>query len=185
MVAAAIYFAGQAPSCDLDAVARALVRHPAITFLGLVLMGGGVLGVSVALVRRHWAAGTGAVLGALCGSLWIAGVAGGAVDSCVTLRPLAETVRARLDAGDSVQFFLEPLPAVALYAERRIPTLRDPRSRPEGTFYLIVPDSRGPDMPKDWRDSARSVAEVYGRAFTRKRMTVRLLRLPPTTEPTR
>ena len=185
MIAAAIYFVGRAPSCDLHAVARALVRHPAVTSLGLVLVGGGILGLSLALVRRHWAAGTGAVLAVLCGSLWIAGVAGGAIDSCATLRPLAETVRARIDAGDSVLFFREPLPAVALYSERRIPTLRDPQSRPEGTFYLIVPDSRGADMPKDWRDSGRSVAEVYGRAFTRQRMTVRLLRLPPVTEPTR
>jgi 4-amino-4-deoxy-L-arabinose transferase-like glycosyltransferase len=184
-IAAAIYFAARASSCELDAVSRALLQHPAVTSLGILLLGGGFFGTSVAAVRRHWAAGVGAVLVGLYGSLWIAGVVGGATDSCVTLRPLAEAIRARVDGGDWVRFFLEPLPAVVLYAERRIPTLRDPGARPSGTFYLVVPDSRGADMPKDWRDSARSVFEVYGRAFTRKPMTVRLLRLPPVTEPAR
>jgi hypothetical protein len=185
MIAAVIYFAAQASSCELDAVSRALFLHPALTSLGLLLLGGDLFGISVAAVRRHWAAGVGAVLVGLYGSLWIAGVVGGATDSCVTLRPLAEVIRARIDAGDSVLFFLDPLPSVALYAERRIPTLRDPGARPSGTFYLVVPDSRGADMPKDWRDRARAVFEVYGRAFTRKPMTVRLLRLPPVTEPKR
>lgn len=185
MFVAAIILGARASSCELDAVPRALLDHLAVTTLGVMLLGGAVFGISVALIRRHWAGGVAAVLAGLYGSFWIAGVVGGATDSCVTLRPLAETVRGRVDAGDSVLFFLEPLPAVALYAERRIPTLRDPRERPPGTFYLVAPDSRDDQVPKDWKAGARTVAEVYGRAFTRKPMRVRLLRLEPTPEPAR
>jgi hypothetical protein len=38
-------------------------------------------------------------------------------------------------------------------------------------------------VPKDWKAGARTVAEVYARAFTRKPMWVRLLRVAPTAEP--
>jgi 4-amino-4-deoxy-L-arabinose transferase-like glycosyltransferase len=183
LLVAAIIFGAHASSCELDAIPRALLDHLAVTTLGVMLLGGAVIGISVALVRRHWAAGVAAALAGLYGSFWIAGVVGGAADSCITLRPLAETVRARVDAGDSVLFFLEPLPAVALYAELRIRTLRDPLERPSGTVYLIVPESRDDQVPKDWKAGARTVAEVYARAFTRKPMWVRLLRVAPTAEP--
>jgi hypothetical protein len=183
LLVAATIFGAHASSCELDAIPRALLDHLAITTLGVMLLGGAVFGISVALIRRHWAAGIAATLAGLYGSFWIASVVGGATDSCITLRPLAETVRARVDAGDSVLFFLEPLPAVALYAERRIRTMRDPLERPSGTVYLIVPESRDDQVPKDWKAGARTVAEVYARAFTRKPMWVRLLRVAPTAEP--
>jgi hypothetical protein len=185
MIAAAIYFGALASSCERDAVFRTLLRHPAVTSLSSLLIGACLFSISVAVVRRHWAVGVGSVVAGLYGSLWIAAMVSAATDSCVTLRPLGDAIRSRAAAGDSIFFFLEPLPAVALYAEHRIPTLRDPSARPAGTFYLVVPDSRAAEMPKDWTNSARSVFEVYGRAFTRNPMTIRLLRLPPTTESTR
>ena len=78
-------------------------------------------------------------------------------------------------------FFQAPLPAVVLYAERTIPTLRDPRASPSHAFYLIVPESLDRAIPPEWQSRAETVASARGRVFTRKRMGIRLLRITPPT----
>lgn len=173
------------PSCEARAVALALRHRPLLTLVAVVLGGAGLLGLTAALRQRRWAAGTAALFAGLFGSFWIVDVARGAIDSCVTLRPLADAVRTRVDPDVSVFFFREPLPAVALYAQRLIPTLRDPSTRPGRPFYLIVPESLTSEVPNDWAGVAETVAETRGRAFTSAPMRVQLLRVPPAMESAR
>jgi hypothetical protein len=162
------------------------LRHrPLLTLLAVILVGAGLLVLTAALRQRRWAAGTASLFAGLFGSFWIVGVARGAVDSCVTLRPFAEAVRTRVDPDGSVFFFREPLPVVALYAQRRIPTLRDSSTRPPRPFYLIVPESLAGEVPEDWAGVAETVAETRGRAFTSAPMRVQLLRVPTATESAR
>jgi 4-amino-4-deoxy-L-arabinose transferase-like glycosyltransferase len=170
------------PRCEIHAISLALGNHPALTLFALLLLGGALFGGAVALRHRHWAVSTIALLAGLYGSFWIAGIVDGAIDSCVTLRPIAEAVRSEVRPGSTVFFLREPLPAVALYAERRIETLRDLSASPPRPFYLIVPETLAPQLPSSWSAGATIVAEVRGRAFTSKPMRVQLLRLPPASE---
>ncbi len=110
----------------------------------------------------------------------------GPLDDCRSLKPFAEEIRSSVGRDEQVLFFRRPLPAVALYAERHIPTLRDPDASPPGQpFYLIVPDSLAVEVPPAWLANAETVASGHARVFTRRSMGIRLLRIalpsrPPT-----
>jgi 4-amino-4-deoxy-L-arabinose transferase-like glycosyltransferase len=181
---AVVFVALGRPECETRAASLAFRNHGGLTFLAAVLLAGSLLGGAAALRRRDRTTGTVALLAGLCGGFWIAGTVDGAIDSCVTLRPIAEAVR-RVRPGSPVLFFREPLPAIALYAQRPIPTLRDPTTTPPRPFYLIVPEALAAQLPAHWSDGAEVVAEIRGRAFTRRPMRVQLLRLPAATEPGR
>ncbi|MET0151737.1 MAG: glycosyltransferase family 39 protein [Candidatus Binatia bacterium] len=170
------------PECEVHAALLALHHHAGLTLLAVLLLGGGLLGGAVALRHRHWAASTVALLAGLYGCFWITGIVNGAIDSCVTLRPIAEAVRSQVGPGSPVFFFREPLPAVALYSQRRIQTLRDLSTSPPRPCYLIVPEALAAQLPAGWSDGATIAAEIRGRAFTSKPMKIQLLRLPPATE---
>ncbi len=180
-LAAAAFIALGRPECETRAVSLAFRHHAGLTFLAAVLLGASLIGGAAALRRRHWTTGTVALLTGLYGGFGIAGIVGGAIDSCVTLRPMGEAVR-RIRPGSPVFFFREPLPAIALYAERPIPTLRDPSTAPLRPFYLIVPEALAAQLPADWGEGAEIVAEIHGRAFTSRPMKVQLLRFPRATE---
>ncbi len=173
------------PKCEVHAALAVLRDRRVLTLLAVLFVGGSLLGGALALRRRQPAVGILAVVAGLCGSFWIAGIVDGAIDSCVTLRPLADAVRSQVPGENPVFFVRDPLPAVALYAQRRIPTLRDPSTSPPRPFYLIVPETSAADLPADWSTGATIVAEVHGRAFTSKPMKIQLLRLPSVTEPAR
>jgi hypothetical protein len=108
----------------------------------------------------------------------------GPLDNCHSLRPFAEEIRTSVGREEQVLFFRRPLPAVALYAERRIPTLRDPDTSPPGQpFYLIVPDSLAAEIPPQWLTNAETVASGHGRVFTRRSMGIHLLRIAISSRP--
>jgi 4-amino-4-deoxy-L-arabinose transferase-like glycosyltransferase len=181
---AAAFLALIRPECETRAALLAFRHHAALIILAAVLLAGSLLGAVAALRRRDWTAGTLVLLAGLYGGFWIVGTVAGAIDSCVTLRPIAEAVR-RVRPGSPVLFFSAPLPAIALYAERPIPTLRDPTTAPPRPFYLIVPETLAAQLPAHWSEGAEVVAEIRGRAFTSRPMRVQLLRLAPATEPGR
>jgi 4-amino-4-deoxy-L-arabinose transferase-like glycosyltransferase len=181
-LAGVAFLALSGPECETRAASLAFRRHAGLSLLAVVLLAGSLLGAAAALRRRDWTTGTVALLAGLYGGFWIAGIVDGAIDSCFTLRPIAEAV-GRVRPGSPVFFFREPLPAIALYAQRPIQTLRDPSTAPPRPFFLIVPETLAVQLPAHLSEGAEVVAEIHGRAFTRRRMKVELLRLPRAPEP--
>jgi 4-amino-4-deoxy-L-arabinose transferase-like glycosyltransferase len=168
-------------SCDVRAGAQALAERPVVTIFCATVLGVGGLAASQASRRREW---TGAVISlavALAGLLVLSGRISGRIDDCASLRPFADQVREKTTADDRLMFFESPLPAVVLYAERRIPTLHRGQEPPRSPFYLIVPQSLDAVVPPEWRQQAEVVARGHGRVFTRKRMDISLLRVDSST----
>ena len=166
-------------SCELRAAARGLAERPLATIAAGALLGACALGAVKALRGRNWGTGITAVLGGLIALFTLAGSITGRLDDCASLRAFAGQVRASTTPEDRVLFFQAPLPAVVLYAERTIPTLRDPRAAPRHAFYLIVPEAFDRALPPEWQSRAETIASARGRVFTRKRMGIRLLRITP------
>ena len=164
-------------SCDVQAAAAALGDEPVVTILLVTALGAATLVALRAGRSRDWAAATISLSVALAAALMLSGRISGRIDDCASLRPFATEVREKTTTDDRVVFFQSPLPAVILYAQRRIPTLRPGQEPPAAPFYLIVPQSLDPELPDDWRDRAQVVATGHGRVFTRKLMDIRLLRI--------
>ena len=168
--------------CELAAVSTTLGGHPfsSIGSLWLFLVSAALL--AQAARQRHWAVGIGATACMVAGVFLIADRIEGPLDGCASLKPFARQIAAGTRPTDRIWFFRYPLPAVALYTERRIPTLRDPATAsPTRPFYLIVPQSLAPEVPASWREASKSVAQARARVFTRRRMGIELIRVgtPP------
>lgn len=93
-----------------------------------------------------------------------------------SLRPFAATVAREVPADQPLFFFELRLPAVSLYARRRIPTLEASSAAP-AAFYLVVPESLERRLPDAWRRGAREIAAGRARVFTRSTMGIRLYRM--------
>jgi 4-amino-4-deoxy-L-arabinose transferase-like glycosyltransferase len=168
--------------CELAAVSTSLGGHPASSIgnLWLFLVSAALL--AQAARQRHWAVGIGATACMVAGVFLIADRIEGPLDGCTSLKPFARQIAAGNRPTDRIWFFRYPLPAVALYTERRIPTLRDPATAsPTRPFYLIVPQSLASEVPASWREASESVAQARARVFTRRRMGIELIRVgdPP------
>jgi hypothetical protein len=161
-------------------VAAGVRGHPIAAIASLWLLGAAIVFAIAAARRRHSAAAVGAVIVALVGVWSLAARLEGRTTECVSLEPFARAVVAETRVEDPVFFFPSALPAVALYARRVIPTLRDPGHAPaDRAFYLIVPESRLETLPPAWRASAQTIRSARARVFTRRLSTVHLLRIPP------
>jgi len=172
LAAARIPIAG----CRSQAVIDSVYHYPFAVIGSIWILAIAAAGLALALRDRHWGVGSIATICALC-SLWffVDHVEGGVAD-CGSLKPFARQVATGAPADVRLFFFRDPLPAVALYAERRIPTLRDPiKAPPQGSFLLILPESLRGDVPPDWLAASRVVASGRGRVFTRKPMGIELL----------
>jgi 4-amino-4-deoxy-L-arabinose transferase-like glycosyltransferase len=173
-------------ACDLQAVASGVADRPLLSISSLWLLSCSVWILPSAARRRHWGAGLVCTLAIVAALVMLDDQIEGRLDDCHSLKPFAEAIRSRVGLDERVLFFRRPLPAVALYAGRRIPTLRDPDASPGQPFYLIVPDSLAPEIPSRWLADAETVASGYARVFTRRSMGIHLLRirsphrLPPT-----
>jgi 4-amino-4-deoxy-L-arabinose transferase-like glycosyltransferase len=165
-------------SCESRAIGGALWDHPFASLLGLGTLAASVALLANALRQRHVGLGFVASVAVLVASFTLVALVDGPVEDCGSLKPFAREVAGKVGGDEQVFFFRSPLPAVALYAERRIPTLRKgdstPPSRP---FYLVVPESLTPEVPPCWLAAAETVASARGRVFTRRPMTVRLLKI--------
>lgn len=166
-----------AKSCESFAVAQAFAGRPLATILCGTLLGAGVLGAVAALRRRSPDEGIAAVAAAMVGVLTLSAGVTDRLDNCASLRPFAAEVRTNTSPDDRVRFLDSPLPAVVLYSERRIPTLASSQEPPPSPFFLIVPESFDGKIPEEWRARAETVASARARVFTRKRMSIRLLRV--------
>jgi hypothetical protein len=162
--------------CQVQGALGAAAARPIAT-IGTVWVLVFALGAVVfALKRRDLALGFAGTAGALA-ALWLfVGQVEGPIARCVSLEPFARTVRSAVPEGAPLFFFRDPLPVVALYSGRRIPTLR-PSDTPPPDSFLIVPESLTPDLPKGWIERYRIVAEGRGRVFTRRAMGIRLIAL--------
>jgi hypothetical protein len=177
-------FALRGAECAVQAVASGIAGRPLISIVSLFLMSCSVWGLGSAARRRDWGAGLVCSLVLMAAFVWLEDQIDGRLDDCRSLKPFAEEVRKHVGGDERVLFFLRPLPAVALYAERRIPTLRDrDASPPRQPFYLIVPDSLAAEVPQQWLTNAETVASGHGRVFTRRSMGIHLLRIAPSTPP--
>jgi 4-amino-4-deoxy-L-arabinose transferase-like glycosyltransferase len=177
-------FSVRAAACDVQAVASGVASQPIISISSLWLLSCSVWGLGTAGRRRHWGVGLVCMLGLLAALVMLEDQIEGRLDNCRSLKPFAEEIRSRVGRDERVLFFRRPLPAVALYAERRIPTLRDPDASPPGQpFYLIVPDSLAPEVPSRWLANADTVASGYGRVFTRRSMGIHLLQIASLSQP--
>jgi 4-amino-4-deoxy-L-arabinose transferase-like glycosyltransferase len=177
-------FAVRGAACDVQAVAGGIGGQPLISIPSLWVLSCSVWGLASAARRRHWGAGLAFSLALMAAFVMLADQVGGLLDDCRSLKRFAEEIRNHVGADERVLFFRRPLPAVALYAERRIPTLRDPDvDRPAQPFYLIVPDSLAPEVPSQWLANAETVASGYARVFARRSMGIHLLRIAPSSRP--
>jgi hypothetical protein len=162
--------------CELAALSSGLGPHPLSAVGGLWLFPVSAVLLARAVRQRHWAVGIGATAGMVVSTFLIAARIDGPLERCASLKPFARQVLAVTRPSDRVWFFRYPLPAVALYTERRIPTLRDPSTAaPTRPFYLIVPESLAPEVPSSWRQASESVARARARVFTRRRMGIELI----------
>ena len=162
--------------CQIEGALGAAAARPIAT-IGTVWVLVVALGsLPFALKRRDLALGFAGTTGGLA-ALWlfVAQVEGSIAD-CVSLKPFARAVRSAVPEGAPLFFFRDPLPVVALYSGRRIPTLR-PSDVPPPNAFLIVPESLEADVPKRWIEQQRVVAEGRGRVFTRRPMGIRLVAL--------
>ena len=123
-----------APGLDADRLAalRALVESAPVLWLGVVVAAA-ALGVAIgAAVRRR---AREFVIASLLAGLALSEV-GNAIEIPLarvqSLRRFALDAAARVDEATPVYFFELPLPAIALYAERTIPTLRGGDARAAG-----------------------------------------------------
>jgi 4-amino-4-deoxy-L-arabinose transferase-like glycosyltransferase len=164
--------------CELAAVSTSLGGHPfsSIGCLWLFLVSAALL--AQAARQRDWAVGIGATACMIAGAFLIADRIEGPLDACASLKPFAHQIAARTRPTDRIWFFRYPLPAVALYTERRIPTLRDPATAsPTRPFYLIVPQSLASEVPASWREPSKTLVRARARVFTRRRMGIELIRV--------
>ena len=166
-----------APGLDVDRLAalRALVDSTPVLWLGVVVAAA-ALGVAIgAAVRRR---AREFVIASLLAGLALSEV-GNAIEIPLarvqSLRRFALDAAARVGEATPVYFFELPLPAIALYAERTIPTLHPGDERATGRFALIVPESLARRMPEEWRAGSRVLLEDRARVFTRRPMLIRLL----------
>ena len=160
--------------CEIAAVAGGLGAHP-LTTIGAVWLLLSSLSALPAGRRRGFGVLLAATLCAAASVILLADRLDGPLDNCGSLKPFAREVRAHVGPEERVAFFREPLPAVALYAERRIPTAREtPPPRP---FYLIVPESLASGVPASWIAGGTTVVRGYGRVFTHRRMGIELVRV--------
>ncbi|MBI2962900.1 MAG: glycosyltransferase family 39 protein [Deltaproteobacteria bacterium] len=164
-------------SCRARALASGIGGHPFFAVGALWLVLGAAVGLVASVRRRRWDVAAGSALAAVAGVLSLANRLDGPLDDCVSLRPFAREAAAAVRPDDRIFFFRLPLPAVALYAERRIPALRDPAAAPERPFFLIVPESLAGEVPADWLEDAETVVAGRGRVFTRRTMGIQLLRI--------
>lgn len=165
------------PSGTAAAVLEAARRSPLL--LGISVAASSLL---ITAAARAWAAGDSRSLLefgwlTMLALLTIANLVDGPLARRQSLKPFAREIEKQVEPGERLFFFKLPLPAVALYTGRRIPTLVSrPFSEPE-PFYLVVPDSLRGELPEDWKARSREVARADARVFTRKRMGLGLLRV--------
>jgi hypothetical protein len=127
---------------------------------------------------RNWTHGFRIGLSTLFIVLLAADVVDGPLSNSDSLRRFASGVDARTSDADRVFFFRERLPAVALYTERSIATFRKPRDEPQAPFFLIVRESLTAKLPDRWRTAGETAAADDARVFARRRMGIRLIRIP-------
>ena len=164
-------------SCDVGALRTALVVHPFILPTAAAVASVLATQAGLAAHRRNWRAVIFAGWAAMAAGMIIWDFIDGPLTNCSSLRPFANSILKITRPVDRLYFFKMPLPAVALYTERRINTLRDATIEPDPPFYLIVPESLSPEVPRTWLEAATTVASGEGRVFTRRRMGIRLLRI--------
>jgi 4-amino-4-deoxy-L-arabinose transferase-like glycosyltransferase len=170
--------------CQVQGVLGTAAARPLATIGATWVLVVSLGSVVFALTRRDIALGFAATASALAGLWLFVGQVEGPIAQCTSLKPFARAVRSEVPEGAPLFFFRDPLPVVALYSGRRIPTLQ-PSDTPPPESFLIVPESLAPDVPKAWIARQRIVAEGRGRVFTRRAMGIRLIALggrPP--EPT-
>ena len=169
--------------CRWQAITQGLYEHPLATIGALWLLGAAITGALAAAIDRHWATGFAAMVVALASAWILADHVEGGMTNCRSLKPFAREVAAKVGPSDPVFFFRTPLPAVILYAERRIPPLREPAAPVSAPFFLIVPESLRAEVPPSWIASSKVVASGRGRVFTRRPMGIELLRIEPQVDP--
>jgi 4-amino-4-deoxy-L-arabinose transferase-like glycosyltransferase len=165
-----------APGLDADrhAAIRELGNGAPLLWLALaiaaaatgVAIGGGVAGRTRELVT-----------GALVGGFVVAQILNAVeipLARVQSLRRFAREAASATTPGEPLFFFELPLPAIALYAERTIPTLSAGEAPPSGRFVLIVPESLEARVPASWGVSERALVEERARVFTRRPMWIRL-----------
>jgi 4-amino-4-deoxy-L-arabinose transferase-like glycosyltransferase len=170
-------------ACEVQAVASGIGGRPLISIPSLWLLSCSILGLASNARRRHWGGGLVWTLALASAVVMLSDQVSGRLDDCRSLKPFAEKVRSLIGTDERVLFFRLPLPAVALYAQRRIPTLRRADNPPVEPFYLIVPDSLAPKIPPQWSANAVTLGSGYARVFTRRSMGIRLLRIEPLSRP--
>jgi hypothetical protein len=170
-------------SCELQAVASGIGGRPLISIASLWLLSCSVLGLASSVRRRHWGSGLFWTLALASAVVMLSDQVCGRLDDCRSLKPFAQKVRSLVGTDERVLFFRLPLPAVVLYAQRRIPTLRAADNPPGEPFYLIVPDSLALKIPPRWLANAATLASGHARVFTRRSMGIRLLRIEPSSRP--
>lgn len=176
----ALWAAASASStCEIRAAGSASAAHPLLLGLAGIALVVLVVEGARALVRRE--RGRVAVLAWAVMALALLGAdfLNGPLSNCESLRPFAREVAVRSASAERLFFFDSPLPAIALYAERRIPTLDAGAPQPETPFDLIVPQARDTMLPQAWRAGSEVLASGSGRVFTRRTMGIRLLRIHP------
>jgi 4-amino-4-deoxy-L-arabinose transferase-like glycosyltransferase len=177
-------FAVRGASCDVQAVASGVASRPLISIASLWLLSCSIWVLGSAARNRYWGAVIVCMIALMAALTMLEDQIEGPLDDCRSLKPFAEEIRSSVGRAEQVLFFRRPLPAVALYAERRIPTLRDPNaSPPSQPFYLIVPDSLAAEIPAQWLANAETVASGHARVFTRRSMGIHLLRIAPSSPP--
>jgi 4-amino-4-deoxy-L-arabinose transferase-like glycosyltransferase len=178
-------FAVRGAACDLQAFAGAIGDRPLISIPSLWLLLCSAFGLASSARRRRCGAALVCTIALASAFVMLQDQIEGRLDDCHSLKPFAEEIRSHVGADERVFFFRLPLPAVALYAERRIPTLRHPAAdQPAEPFYLVVPDSLAPEIPPAWLANAETVASGHARVFTRRSMGIRLLRIVASSTPT-
>ncbi len=169
-------------TCGTAAIAEGIGAHPVTTLLAIPLA---IAGLSL-LVRAARSAqlgtATAAALAITTSVFLLTARIEGPRDDCTSLRPFARKVGATPGA---TYFFQDPLPAVVLYSEKQIPSVRTVSDAPSGGFLLIVPESLAPEVPSAWSATAEVVHTARARVFTRRPMEIRLLRVRPPAAPTR
>lgn len=169
-------------SREVGVLRALLIAHPFI--LPTVAAGVAVLATQAGLAahRRNWGAVVLAGWATMAMGMIVSDFIDGPLTNGSSLRPFAGSILMTTRPADRLYFFKLPLPAVALYTERRILTLRDPTTEPDPPYYLIVPESLSREVPRAWLEAATTVASGEGRVFTRKQMGIRLLRIDAKTE---
>ncbi len=160
-----------------DALREAVAAHP--------LFGVVASAILVAFAGRALAAVAGGEWGAAMCAAWPAcaavflliDMAEGPLARAQSLRSFAIEIDRHTRPEDRIFFLRIPLPAIALYSERRYSTLRDLSHTPPPPFHAIVPENLEAKLPEEWQRSGTTVAKGEGRVFTRKRMAIRLVRI--------